>query len=181
MIDPFRVDLRRARFSLAAPKAARRIGVGCDRARLAYRDVASATNRVTLIAAILPAASVSTHTVLCLKTPLAPRAQWYLCGMFNSLVVNYLARMRVTTHVTTAIVERLPIPVEDQAGSVFGEIAAMARILSRRREVRLWAQLNAMVAALYQLGDDELAHVLGTFPLVPAADRDAALRAFQTR
>ena len=38
-----------------------------DRLRLAYRDVASATNRLTLIAALLPPGTVSTHTVFCLK------------------------------------------------------------------------------------------------------------------
>ena len=31
--------------------------------------------------------------------------------MFNSLVVNFLVRQRVSTHVTTAIVEQLPIPI----------------------------------------------------------------------
>src|SRR6185295_8742560 len=72
-----------------------------ERARLAYRDVASATNRLTLIAAILPAGCVSTHTLFCLRNPLSPSAQHLLCGLFNSLIVNYLVRIRVTTHVTT--------------------------------------------------------------------------------
>jgi hypothetical protein len=179
MIDAFRVDMRRARRSLTAPETARRLAGRHHRARLAYRDVASATNRVTLIAAILPAESVSTHTVFCLKTPLPLRAQWYLCGMFNSLVVNYLARMRVTTHVTTAIVERLPIPREDQARSAFGEIAATARLLSRRHDEGAWARLNAAVARLYQLSNDELAHVLGTFPLVDAGDRVEVTRLYK--
>ena len=37
---------------------------------LAYREVAAATNRLTLIAAILPADTITTHTVFCLKEPL---------------------------------------------------------------------------------------------------------------
>ena len=84
-----------------------------QRPRLAYRDVASATNRLTLIAAILPAGCVSTHTVFCLRTPLPLRDQHFLCGLFNSFVVNYLVRLRVTTHVTTATVEQLPIPTAE--------------------------------------------------------------------
>jgi hypothetical protein len=36
------------------------------RARLAYRDVASATNRLTLIAAVIPARAATTHTLFCL-------------------------------------------------------------------------------------------------------------------
>jgi hypothetical protein len=59
---------------------------------------------------VLPGGCVSTHTVFCLRTPLPSRDQYFLCGLFNSLVVNYLVRLRVTTHVTTATVEQLPIP-----------------------------------------------------------------------
>ena len=41
--------------------------------------------------------------------------QYFLCGLFNSFVVNYLVRLRVSTHVTTALVERLPVPTREQA------------------------------------------------------------------
>ena len=132
MLDPFRVRLDAARFRMEMHEADRRLGTRHRRPRLAYRDVASATNRLTLIAAILPAQCVSTHTVFCLKTPLRQTAQWFLCGLFNSLVVNYLVRIWVTTHVTTSIVERLPIPTEGQAGQSFREIARWAHALSRR-------------------------------------------------
>ena len=56
----------RAAGRCSAPRSAR-----YERPRLAYRDVASATNRLTLIAAILPPRCVSTHTVFCLRTPLS--------------------------------------------------------------------------------------------------------------
>src|SRR5207248_2376319 len=123
----------------------------CERPRLAYRDVASATNRLTLIAAILPAGCVSTHTLFCLRNPLRMAEQYFLCGLFNSLVVNYLVRMRVTTHVTTATVERLPIPAPGRSPSAERDIAALARLLSRRFDRDAWVQLQARVATLYQL------------------------------
>ena len=145
-----------------------------ERPRLAYRDVASATNRLTLIAAVLPANCVSTHTVFCLRTPLSLAAQHFLCGLFNSFVVNYLVRMRVTTHVTTSTVERLPIPSRDDSPRTFREIAALARRLSRRDDRDASARLQAMVAAFYQLTADEFAHVLATFPLIAKAERDLA-------
>ena len=72
------------------------------RARLAYRDVASATNRVTLIAAVL-------RRIAYRRTPSSasgPGCHCGLntsCGVFNSLIVNYLVRLRVGTHVTTAL------------------------------------------------------------------------------
>ena len=181
LIEPFRVRTADARFSLATRDATRLLGDRHRHARLAYRDVASATNRVTLIAAVLPAGSASTHTVFCLKSALPPRAQQFLCGLFNSLVLNFLVRLRVTTHVTTSMVERLPVPREDQAGETYHEIATIARLLGKRDDTALRARLNALAARIYALDEEEFAYVLGTFPLVPIADRDAALAAFRRR
>ena len=140
--------------------------------------MASATNRLTLIAAILPARCVSTHTVFCLRRALSIRSQYFLCGLFNSFVVNYLVRLRVTTHVTTATVERLPIPRRDDAPRAFREIAALARVLSRRNDPRASTRLQTLVAALYQLTVDEFRYVLDTFPLIAREDRDAVLEAY---
>jgi hypothetical protein len=181
-LEPFRAAIAAARRCIR-PRAAAELlpDARYKHPRLAYRDVASATNRVTLIAALLPADCVSTHTVFCLRTPLGRRAQYFLCGLFNSLVVNYLVRLRVTTHVTTAIVERLPIPTAPSAVAAFHEIAALARLLARRRDAAAFARLNARVAHLYQLTRTEFEHILATFPLVPAQDRAAALEVFGGR
>src|SRR4029453_8556808 len=79
-IEPFRVHVDRSRYQLKAG-AHDRVP---RRARLAYRDIASATNRLTLIAALVPAKVVTTHTLFCLKTPLRLDAQHVLCGLLNS-------------------------------------------------------------------------------------------------
>jgi hypothetical protein len=179
-IEAFHVHLDRCTQFIAAGQAARLLAATAfRRPRLAYRDVASPTNTTTLIAAILPGNCVSTHTLFCLRTPLALRLQYFLCGLFNSLVVNYLVRTRVSTHVTTATVERLPIPLPGQSPSAQREIAAIARLLGRRFERAAWVALNARVAELYQLTTAEFRHVLATFPLVAAKDRDEAWRAYE--
>jgi hypothetical protein len=116
--------------------------------------------------------------VFCLRTPLPLIAQRFLCGLFNSLVVNYLVRFWVTTHVTTTIVERLPIPREDDVGAVYQEVGSIARALSRRDDSALEARLNAVIAKMYQLSVEEFAHVLSTFPLIPKEDRDRAMTEF---
>jgi hypothetical protein len=178
-VEPFQVALVATRHGISAA-AARRL-LRSDRhehPRLAYRDVASATNRLTLIAAVLPAHCVSTHTVFCLRTPLPSHAQHLLCGLFNSFVVNYLVRLRVTTHVTTGTVERLPIPTAEAAPAACREIAGLARLLARRRDSMALARLNARVAGLYQLSAAEFEHILDTFPLIPRTERDEALRLF---
>ena len=178
LIGPYRVRLDDARWSIAKRDAHRLLGERHQHWRLAYRDVASPTNRLTLIAALLAPGTVSTHTVFCLRSALPLGAQRFLCGMFNSLLVNFLVRLRVTTHVTTAIVERLPIPLAEEAGPVFEDVGSIARALGQRHEPALEARLNAMVAKLYQLSEDEFSHVLQTFPLIPKEDRDRAMSEF---
>ena len=178
-LEPFRVALDRITRTIRAADARRLLRA--DRhaqPRVGYRDVASATNRLTLIAAILPADCVSTHTVFCLQPRLRLRDQHFLCGLFNSFVLNYLVRLRVTTHVTTAIVEQLPVPTGEHAPAAAREIGAFARLLARRDDPQALAALNARVAALYQLTVDEFRHILDTFPLVPEAERLRALRTF---
>jgi hypothetical protein len=176
-IEPFRVDLSTSHQAITENAARRLLGTPRhQRSRLAYRDVASATNRLTLIAALLPAGCVSTHTVFCLRTALPLASQHFLCGVFNSFVANYLVRLRVTTHVTTAIMKRLPIPRRDDGPRAFKAIAALARSLSRRPDALAAARLQALVATMYQLSADEFAHILDSFPLIPRAERDHALR-----
>ena len=178
LLDPYRVRQNEARFSISNREARRRLGDRHQRWRLAYRDVASPTNRLTLIAALLRPGTVSTHTVFCLRTSLPLNAQRFLCGMFNSFVVNYLVRLRVTTHVTTAIVERLPIPRKEDAGAAYEEVVAISRVLSRRDDPALESRLNAIAAKLYQLTDEEFSRVLDTFPLIAKEDRDRAMTEF---
>ena len=183
-LEPFGVDIARSRWRIAPKDARRLLGTRHRRWRLAYRDVASATNRTTLIAAMLPPGTVTTHTVFCLRTPLPRDDQHFLCAFFNSFVVNYLARLRVTTHVTTTVVERLPIPRFDdmtdaseiaQIGNALGDV----RLKADAGRTNALARLNALVASVYQLTEAEFRHVLGTFPLVPLEEREAAMRAFQ--
>lgn len=187
LVGPFVVDVAGARQSVRWSEAARRLGDRVGRVRLAYRDVASATNRQTLIAALLPAGCVSTHTVFCLKTPLPLWAQYCLCGLFNSYVLNYLVRLRVTTHVTTTLVEYLPVPTRAVRPHELRRVAAYARRLIRCRTrqtpeaTERFAAMNAAVAAAYRLSADEYAHVLNSFPLVSAAERARALSLYALR
>jgi hypothetical protein len=141
--------------------------------------VASATNRTTLIAAVLPARSASTHTLFCLKTPLPLHAQHLLCALLNSLVVNYLVRRRVTTHVTTAIVERLPVPSVADLGPWAGVLADAGEHLAHGASDDVTVRMNARVAAVYQLSSAEFRHLLDTFPLVDARLRDRMLECFE--
>jgi Eco57I restriction-modification methylase len=177
-IEPFRASVDGCRYQLRA-NAAVRIP---RRPRLSYRDVASATNRLTLIAAIVPAETVTTHTLLCLKTPLPLDAQHVLCALMNSFVANYLIRFRVNTHVTVSLVSRLRVPTLDRDSRTFQRLSTLAQTLmhsptAAERQPE-YAELQGMVGRLYGLTEREFTHVLSTFPLIPGEIRSAALTQF---
>ena len=183
-LRPFGVDVADVGRGIARDTAARLLdgAVSFDRDRVCYRDVASVSNRLTLIAARLPAGVVSTHTVFCAKTVLAPADTWCLVGLLNSLVANYLVRLQMTTHVTTALMARLPVPRPADGSLVHASLAALAESLSRRpfeEDAEGYARLNAIAAHAYGVTKDEYAHVVSTFPLLPAALRARCVEAFE--
>jgi hypothetical protein len=146
---------------------------------VAYRDVASSTNRLTLIAAVLPRGTITTHTLFCLKTAVEDEARHFIAGMFNSFVANYLVRLRVTTHVTVAIIERLPLPKPDRSSIHRRMVSECARLLAvKAGDLDANANLQAAAARLYALDRDAFEHILGTFPLVDRRLRDASLASF---
>ena len=175
-LHPFRIrlpaDVLRLRPG-AVPRAAAVAAFG--RSRLAYRDVSCATNRLTLIAAIVPPRHATVHTLFCLKTALAEADQWFLCGILNSLVANFLVRLRVATHVTTGIVSRLPVPRPPSGSRPARVVAALARALASSPDPehdRRYVRLQAEASQIYGLTLEELRHVLASFPLIDARTKD---------
>src|SRR4029079_3919391 len=128
-IEPFRVALESCRLQVR-PDAVARTAVP-HRARLADRDVASGHHRLTLTAAIVPSRAVTTHTLFCLKTKLTLAEQQVLCALLNSFVANYLVRLRVTTHVTVALVSKLFVPVIREGHPLFEALRSRAEWLTR--------------------------------------------------
>jgi hypothetical protein len=179
-IEPFRVALDACRLQLRRGVVAR--GNVGHRARLAYRDVASATNRLTLIAAIVPARAVTTHTLFCVKARLPLADQQVLCALLNSFVANYLVRLRVNTHVTVALVSRLPVPVIRDQHPLFQPLRRLSNALtqssSATESMPEYAQLQALAAIAYGLSLEEFTHIVGTFPLIAESVRTASTEAF---
>lgn len=174
-LEPFRVGHRSTQ-GIARARAAALVDPArtFGRRRLAYRDVASATNRLTLIAAIVPADIVTTHTVFCLKTPLGDEAQYCLLALLNSLVANYLVRLQVTTHVSAGVMANLRVPRPAAGSGPFRTLAAAARRLERSglgEGEAAYVRLNTAAARLYGLTAAQYRHLLTTFPLLPASLR----------
>jgi hypothetical protein len=182
LLSPFRVDLDRAVDAIPIAAAARLLDrTAFARARIAYRDVASATNKLTLIAALLPANAVSTHTVFVAKNSPRERDQWCLLGLLNSWVANFLIRAQVMTHVTTAMMANLRVPRPQEGSALHTDLLAAAQTIARdgvERAANEYARLNASAALAYGLTREQFRYVAGTFPLIDAAVRARALDEF---
>ncbi|HEX4914757.1 MAG TPA: N-6 DNA methylase [Vicinamibacterales bacterium] len=182
LLSPFQVDVAKATTAIPIAVAERLVDrASFESRRIAYRDVASATNKLTLIAALLPAGTISTHTVFVSKTALADQDQWCLLGLMNSMVANFLVRARVMTHVTAALMARLPVPRPQSDSATFSELAALSKVIASEGVSRAWreyARLNAIGAIAYGLTRDQFAYITDTFPLIDDAIRAHAREQF---
>jgi hypothetical protein len=181
-LAPFQVAVGRSAWAIPRAAAAAVLGAASfNRARLAYRDVAGATNTLTLMAAVLPPDTVSTHTVFVSKAVLPEPSQWCLLALLNSLVANFLVRVEVSTHVTTTLMARLPVPRPADGDPVIDRLAALARELSVAGIAAApasYAALNAIAADLYGVSREQFRHVVATFPLVSESIRAQCLDAY---
>jgi hypothetical protein len=97
-----------------------------DRYRIGFGDVASPTNQRGLIAALLPAASVSGHTVPTIEFHNAgPEDLLLWLGVANSFAMDFLVRPKVSLHMTYTVMDSLPFP------RTFAETPAAAEIARR--------------------------------------------------
>ena len=177
-VEPFGVRLEECSLRIRSAGLLSRPALldAVGRHRLAYRDVASATNRLTLISAIVPPGAITVHTLYCLKDPMPLDDQIVLCGLLNSFVANFLVRLWVTTHLGSATVERLPVPRPAAASEAAGRLRDLGRDLLRAggRDPSAAAEVQGLAAMLYGLSPAQFDLVLGSFPLVEEHLRAAA-------
>jgi hypothetical protein len=163
-----------------------------EKARLAFRGVSSGTNVRTMIAAILPPKSfVSEKATLVLPKwdqkfvvdDTYYRMIAYLCGVFNSMVFDFLLRTRIYMNINYFYVFETPLPDnlgDNQAKSIievagrlssiderFKEFASVLDVecgpLSMKERIELTAKLNALVAKHYGLNREQLEVILQSF------------------
>lgn len=168
--------------------------------RLGFREIASNTNERSLISTILPRRVFATHKLMLNRpdagVPLS--ALCYCTAVFNSFIFDFFVRQRVTTTISVNIVMQLPLPRLTAADPRFSPIveraarligitadydALLAEIFGPKAthqthgastdgdRLRLRAELDALVAQLYGLTEEEFAHILTTFPLVAESVR----------
>ena len=165
-------------FRITRDRAARLLpGRAFDRARVGYRDVSGVGNQRSLIAAVVPAGSVTTHTIFCLRTEVEPAAHHFVCALLNSFVLNFVARLLMGGHMTTSLVESLPSP-RWTASREQCLLARLAERQSRRQSAQVAIALETGVARLFGLAADDFRHIVSTFPLISTGVREKTIAAY---
>lgn len=175
--------------------------------RLGFRKIARNTDERTMISTIVPPSFVSENfqtvcIVDCKGQPIVNKIEMLLlCSIFNSFVFDAIVRLKVTANMNFFYVYSSQVPKKGSAYDhlivkrtaklicitpEFDDLAKEAGIGSHKQGVtneveraRLRAELDGLIAHLYGLTEEEFAHILTTFPLVPEPTKIAAQNAYR--
>lgn len=174
-------------FSSFAPEwAADKTTLPCYRPRIAFRGVTNRTNRRTVIAALVPSDLVLTNGCpYLLWIDGAERDEAYLLGVLSSMVLDWYARRVVELNLNFYIFNSFPIPrpasdnpLRRRVEVIAGRLAAVderysdwaeavgvpvASVSSDEEKSDLIAELDAVVALLYELDESDLHVIYNTF------------------
>jgi hypothetical protein len=159
--------------------------VPCWYPRLAFRDVTNRTNTRTVIAALVPGEIVISNQAPYLLWPNGDeRDQAYLLGMLCSMPLDWYSRRVVETHVNFHLFNAFPIPEVERNNpkrhkveQIAGRLAAVNESyedwakavgvpvgsVADSEKPDLLAELDALVAHLYGLDEDDLRVIYDTF------------------
>lgn len=174
--------------------------------RLAHRSVAASTNERTMIATILPPNTFFGHSLNATKNLLEGAILLFTTALLNSFVSDYWLRSSISQNLTMFFIYQLRIPrltekdpafrpiveraarlicttpeFDKLAKEIFGPRASHSTIgvTDPAQRARLRAELDALVAQLYDLTLDEFAYILSTFPLVPQETKNLTLATYR--
>ena len=162
-----------------------------DNVRLAFRHVGKSVNVRSMIACILPPKSFCYQSAI-LVVPVRDgkpmegseylRKITFLAAIFNSLVFDFLIRIRININLTYFMIKQTPIPqdkenlldqlllvsarlsaIDNRYRNLAEEFNSTPKSLSPKERIELTAQLNAIVAKMYDVDDKELRLILESF------------------
>jgi hypothetical protein len=151
-------------------------------ARAGFCDVTGQTNERSSLAALIPEGMPAGNSVPVVTTGAADCHVVWL-AFANSIVGDFLIRQKISTHLNIFFVESWPLLRPGSQSSAFAELRdRSSRLCSITAEIqlaepafdlreraRLRAEIDAIVAGLYDLSPAEFACILTAFPLL---DRD---------
>lgn len=174
--------------------------------RLAIRRISANTNERTLITTLIPPFCLTSHSLFVNVNDILDDVNAiYLTSLFNSFVMDYVVRNQATTNVTQFIINGLPIvnlrssdkwhkPIISRAAKLicttdeFAELweevmktkwSEKVAVTNETERNQLRAELDGIIAHVYQLTEEEFTYILSTFPLVALPQRVAAHNAYR--
>jgi Eco57I restriction-modification methylase len=139
--------------------------------KVGFRDVTSASNERSFVAAIVPSEYPCGHQLPVLAAAnMSTRDSANIVAWANSVVTDFFIRLISGGHATLSVISQLPAPIEfprqvEELCSVHSDTQSCD--LRRRAIIR--AQLDAIIAELFELTPLHYAYLLSSFPLL---DRD---------
>ena len=173
-------------YGMSTEWAANRETLPCRHPRIAFRDVARATDSRTVIAALIPGNSCLVEIAPYLfRRRGDAKHEAYLLGVLASIPLDWYARRYVEMHLKYNLLNTFPIPRPEKNDNrmkrvveIGGRLAAVdSRYANWAAEVGipvgsvadeavkddLIAELDALVAHLYGLGRSDVEHIFATF------------------
>ncbi len=174
--------------------------------RLGFRDIARNTDKRTLIAGMMHPMVFSGNTLPSVTLPTDVPTVLSILTLFNSFCVDWFIRQKITTHCNFFYLNQTPIPrlttkdpdfrllveraarlvgtapeFDDLLAEVFGKKATHKThgVTDPQSRLTLRAEIDALVARLYDLTIPEFQHILTTFPLVDESVKSQTLNAYR--
>jgi hypothetical protein len=172
--------------------------------RLVHRRVTGQVNERTLICSIIPKNCFCDNSVNFVIPGTYSKSELvFICAILCSFVFDFQVRSRLNSNVTIGLMNQLSVPRLQKGDRHFSEIVERAAklicttpefddlaqevgigshhngITNETERAKLRAELDGMIAHLYNLTETEFTHILSTFPIVSEPTKQVALEAYR--
>ncbi|MEQ9239094.1 MAG: putative DNA binding domain-containing protein [Coleofasciculus sp. E2-BRE-01] len=178
--------------------------------RLGFRAIGRASDIRTLIVSLIHQNAFCGNSILVSSTKdsvldnLSNSELLAALTIFNSFALDFYIRQMVSANINMFYIYQLPVPRLTEGEPYFNEIVERAAklicttpefddlaqevglgshkngVTDETERAKLRAELDGMIAHLYNLTEAEFKHILSTFPIVPEETKQAALDAYKT-
>jgi len=155
--------------------------------RVAWRGVAGANNPRRMTAAVIPPKFACFNSLRVVGELPTRNHSYYVSGILNSFVYEYFIRLQSkNNNVNTYLILVSPFPRLDVTDPKFKHIADISsrlhkNTLSQASRENLEAEIEAEIANVYGLSEEEFEFILETFDKVPQKHRKVVLEKFSFR
>jgi hypothetical protein len=198
------IDEKEGRKALLGRNADKKQTLDYQTCQLVLRRIARDTDERSLISTIIPKNNFASESFHCsANQKLSSSESLFLLSCLNSFVLDSTLRNRISSNISMFYVYQLPVPRLTEKDKEFAPIVERAAKLicttpefddlakevglgsykngvtdvTERQSIR--AELDALVAHLYGLTEEEFTYILTTFPLVSDVVKVATQNAFR--